>query len=401
MWQGGRVRVAVVVGPEAGHVIPAIELCRRLRDAGEDPVLITGPRWRETAAAESIPFVELRGLAPRPGDDDADAGAKIHDRAAHVATEMLPDLQALAPDLVVADTITVGGALAAERLALPWVELVPHPLYLPSRGLPPLGSGLAPGRGLRGRVRDRVLRALTARAIRSGDRARASARLTMGLPATGGAPAARMVAVLPGLEVPRPDWPADTYVVGPLLWDPTAEYVDPPPGEEPLVLIAPSTATAEGSPMAQVALAALAPENLGGRRVRALITTFGEVPADLPDWARAGRSRQDRALAEAAVVVCGAGHGMMAKALAAGVPVVAVPGGGDQWEVAQRARRAGCAVVVRPLTAAALAAGVAEVLGDHRRYRAAARRVGAVPARVDAVQVCRRAADRATVAGCD
>jgi len=382
-------------------VIPAIELCRRLRAAGEEPVLITGRRWRETAAGESIRFVELRGLAPRPGDDDTDSGSKLHDRAAHVAAEMLPELRALAPDVVVSDTITVGGALAAEKLGLPWVELVPHPLYLPSRGLPPLGSGLAPGRGVRGRLRDRVLRAMAARSIRAGERERARAREKLGLPAAGGAPAARMVAVLPGLEVPRPDWPADTYVVGPLLWDPTETYVDPPPGDDPLVLIAPSTATAEGAPMAEVALAALAPEKLGGRRVRALITTFGEIPADLPEWARAGRSRQDRALAEATVVVCGAGHGMMAKALGAGVPVVAVPGGGDQWEVAQRARRAGCAVVVRPLGVDALAAAVAEVLDDRQRYCGAARRVGAARARVDAVEVCRRAAGRATVAGCD
>jgi hypothetical protein len=59
---------------------------------------------------------------------------------------------------------------------LPWVELSPHPLYRPSAGLPPVGSGLAPGRGLRGRLRDAVLRALSARSVRDGVRQR-TARL--------------------------------------------------------------------------------------------------------------------------------------------------------------------------------------------------------------------------------
>ena len=67
----------------------------------------------------------------------------------------------LAPDLVVSDVITACGGLAAELLGLPWVELNPHPLYLPSKGLPPVGSGLAPGVGVRGGLRDAVMRALT------------------------------------------------------------------------------------------------------------------------------------------------------------------------------------------------------------------------------------------------
>ncbi len=36
------VRIAVVAGPEPGHAFPAIALCLRLRDAGDEPVLMTG-----------------------------------------------------------------------------------------------------------------------------------------------------------------------------------------------------------------------------------------------------------------------------------------------------------------------------------------------------------------------
>ncbi|WP_024796783.1 glycosyltransferase [Tomitella biformata] len=387
------MRVAVVAGPEAGHAIPAIELCRRLVAAGDSAVLLSGTRWADAAATEGFEFIELKGLAPRPGDDDADEGAKLHGRAAHVSTEILADLRAIAPDLVVSDTITVGGGLAAERLGIPWVELVPHPLYLPSKGLPPLGSGLAPGVGVRGRIRDVVLRAMTDASMRRGAKAQRAARLSVGLPAAGRGPVARLIATLPALEVPRPDWPDNAYVVGPLVWDPTTEEMDLPPGSEPLILVAPSTATNDDKPLAEAALGALAPELMGEHPVRVAITTFGPIPSAVPEWARAGRSRQEQALKEAAVVVCGAGHGMLAKALLAGAPVVAVPGGGDQWELARRAERAGYAVLVKPLTEEALTAAVRTILADYERYSAAAVRAQrGADAVVDAVAVCRRAA---------
>src|SRR5947209_20537842 len=98
--------------------------------------------------------------------------------------------------------------MAAELLGIPWVELRPHPLYLPSKALPPIGSGLAPGAGLRGRLRDAVMRQLTARSLREGAGHRVAARLAVGLPAAGVEPLRRLIATLPALEVPRPDWPA-------------------------------------------------------------------------------------------------------------------------------------------------------------------------------------------------
>src|SRR5262249_56470426 len=119
------------------------------------------------------------------------------------------------PDLVVSGVGTTAGGLAAELAGVPWVELVPHLLHLPSRVLPPPGTGLAPGRGPLGRARDRVLRRLHARAVAAGDRQRAAVRAGLGLPAAAVGPARRLVATLPGLEYPRPDWPAGTHLAGP------------------------------------------------------------------------------------------------------------------------------------------------------------------------------------------
>jgi UDP:flavonoid glycosyltransferase YjiC (YdhE family) len=70
---------------------------------------------------------------------------------------------------------------------------------------------------------------------------------------------------------------------------------------------------------------------------------------------------------------------------------VVVPGGGDQWEIANRVARQGSAQLVRPLTADTLMAAVKEVLSAPR-YREAARRAGASVSEVeDPVRVCHEA----------
>ncbi|OKH61967.1 hypothetical protein EB72_14345, partial [Mycobacterium sp. SWH-M1] len=157
------MRVAVVAGPDPGHAFPAIALCRRFLAAGDEPTLLTGTRWLDTARGEGFDAVELDGLRVMAGDDDADAGAKIHERAARMAVLNRARIESLKPDVVVSDSITTCGGLVADLIGVPWIELNTHPLYRPSKGLPPLGSGLAPGVGLRGRARDAVLRALSAR----------------------------------------------------------------------------------------------------------------------------------------------------------------------------------------------------------------------------------------------
>ncbi len=385
------MRVAVVAGPDPGHAFPALALCLRFAAAGDDPVLLTGTEWLDTARAAGIEAVELVGLDPTDEDDDTDAGAKIHQRAARMAVLNVPVLRELAPDLVVSDVITACGGMAAELMGIPWIELTPHPLYLPSKGLPPLGSGLAPGTGIRGRLRDAVMRALTARSLREGLRQRSAVRAQIGLPAHDPGPLRRLIATLPALEVPRPDWPAEAVVVGPLHFEPTTAVLPIPPGQGPVILVAPSTATTGAEGVAELALEHLVPGATLPAGSRVVISRLGGDDLHVPAWASVGLGRQDELLTHADVVVCGGGHGMLSKTLLAGVPMVVVPGGGDQWELANRVVRQGSARLIRPLTADALVAGVAEVLSSPR-YREAARRAGQSIAEVaDPVRVCHEA----------
>ncbi|OBK09213.1 glycosyltransferase [Mycobacterium sp. 1245852.3] len=388
------MRVAVVAGPDPGHSFPAIALCQRFAEAGDEPTIFTGAEWLDAARGAGIDAVALDGLAAT--DDDVDAGARIHRRAARMAVLNVPALRELAPDLVVSDVITAGGGMAAELLGIPWIELNPHPLYLPSKGLPPIGSGLAPGTGIRGRLRDATMRALTARSWRAGLRQRSASRVEIGLPARDPGPLRRLIATLPALEVPRPDWPAEAVLVGPLHFEPTDRVLEVPAGSGPVVVIAPSTALIGTEGLAEVALECLTPGETMPAGSRLLVSRLDGPELAVPPWAAVGLGRQDELLAHADLVICGGGHGMVAKTLLAGVPLVVVPGGGDQWEIANRVLRQGSARLIRPLTADALVAAVNEVLSSPR-YRAAAQAAAAGIADVaDPVRVCR---DALAVAG--
>jgi UDP:flavonoid glycosyltransferase YjiC (YdhE family) len=385
------VRVAVVAGPDPGHAFPALALCRRFLAAGDAPTLLTGGQWLDTARGVGVPAVELAGLDPTAADDDTDAGAKIHKRAARMAVLNAPRLRDLAPDLVVSDVITACGGLAAELLGLPWIELSPSPLYRPSKGLPPVGSGLAPGVGLRGRLRDSIMRALTARSWREGLRQRSAVRVEIGLAAVDPGPRRRLIATLPALEVPRPDWPAEAVVVGPLHFEPTKAVLEIPAGSGPVVVVAPSTAVTGARGLTEVALEALRPGETLPDGARVVVSRLGGADVVAPPWAVIGLGRQDELLTRADLVICGGGHGLVSKALLAGVPMVVVPGGGDQWEIANRLVRQGSAQLVRPLTSESLVAAVGEVLSTPR-YREAASLAGASAADVDdPVRVCHEA----------
>ena len=157
------------------------------------------------------------------------------------------------------------------------------------------------------------------------------------------------------------------------------------------MVVAPSTAAAGATGLAELALEHLVPGRTLPLGSRLVVSRLAGDDVDVPPWATVGLGRQDELLRAADVVVCGGGHGMLSKALLAGVPLVVVPGGGDQWELANRVVRQGSARLVRPPTADSLIAAVGEVLGNPG-YRDAARCAGGSVAGVaDPVRVCRAA----------
>ena len=144
-------------------------------------------------------------------------------------------------------------------------------------------------------------------------------------------------------EYPRSDWPDKLRLVGPGLWEPAAEprdWLDEL--ERPLVLVTCSTLFKNNRRLAEVACDALA-----GEPFEVVLTTADVDPAGLPSVANVRIEHllpHAPLLEHAACVVCHAGMGITQKALAHGVPVVAVPFGRDQPDVARRVEVAGAGV---------------------------------------------------------
>jgi UDP:flavonoid glycosyltransferase YjiC (YdhE family) len=121
---------------------------------------------------------------------------------------------------------------------------------------------------------------------------------------------------------------------------------------------------------------------------RVVVSRLNGPDLTVPSWAVAGLGRQDELLTDADLVICGGGHGMVAKTLLAGVPLVIVPGGGDQWEIANRVVRQGSGRLIRPLTAEALVRAVGQVLSTPTYRQAAQHAAAGVTDVADPVRVC-------------
>jgi UDP:flavonoid glycosyltransferase YjiC (YdhE family) len=361
------MRIAVITGPAAGHAFPAAALAVALRRRGHDVCVLSGPEWAPALKRDDVESLELPLLSH--DYDHGDIGHRLYVRAAQMAGPCAQSLQQWRADVVVSDTLVTCGGWAAALSGLPWIELIPHALQDLSRDLPPPGTALPPGRTPVGRARDALLRRLTQRSLDLARVQRDEARRSIGL-VDEQLPVARLVATLPALEPPRSDWPARTHIVGPLVWDPATVDLDLPRGEEPLVFVSASTVPGRSLGLLETAL------GLSG--VRLVCTTLAPYVDALPAWASVGRGRQQPLLDAADVMVSGAGNGIVCKGLCAGLPLVLVPGWGEQKENAARVERLGAGIVIPPskLSADRLRAAVHRVLVDVS-LRNAAQRAGA------------------------
>ncbi len=263
----------------------------------------------------------------------------------HATKDTLPLLRQVDPDVVVADILTLGPALAGEIDGRRCATLIPHvyphnqpdfPIYSLGARMPRTAAGRAFWRraqrpvdlGLeRGRVE-----------LNAGSRAAWAAR-TRRTSTAASARALALVATFPQLEYPRP-WPEHVHVVGPLMWEPPTAAVELPPGDAPLVLVAPSTAQDPEHRMLHASLRGLA-----DLPVRVLATWNRRLPSralPVPDNTRVVEwVSYSKTMPQADLTICHAGHGTLVRALASGCPVLACPAVGDMNENAARLDWAG------------------------------------------------------------
>jgi UDP:flavonoid glycosyltransferase YjiC (YdhE family) len=338
--QGGGLRVMVAAFGDPGHAFPAIALARELAARGHEVLVETWERWREDVERAGLAFTgaeEYQVFPPPPPD------SRRLRTAADAARSLLPLMEEFDPDVVVSDILTLAPSLAAEAAGKKWATLIPHVYPVQEPGLPFFATGVGPARTPLGRLGWKAWMPLLETGLRRGRRDLNVARAQVGLPPLerfhgGISPDLALVATWPQLEYPR-EWPASVRITGPLFFEMDHERIELPPGDEPLVLVAPSTAQDRDGRLVRIALEALADEP-----VRIVATTSGklkepvEVPTNavLADWVSYGQL-----MPEASVVVCHGGHGTMARALVEGAPVLTCPAAGDMAENAMRAAWAG------------------------------------------------------------
>jgi UDP:flavonoid glycosyltransferase YjiC (YdhE family) len=146
--------------------------------------------------------------------------------------------------------------------------------------------------------------------------------------------------------------------------------------------------------MAQERVLARVIEALGPLDARVLVTSGPAIdPASLPSAANTAVVRSAphaRLFEEAAVVVTHAGMGTVTRALACGVPLLCLPMGRDQHDVAARVVHAGAGVRLRPGARRRSIRAAAERVMREPRFRAGAQKLGS---RMTADAAARRGVD--------
>jgi MGT family glycosyltransferase len=363
--------VAIAAFGDPGHAFPAIALGAALRRRGAEVQIETWDRWREDVEREGLRFVPTPEYSVFPPGGQS-TSLKPYQAAVRAARETQPLLAEFDPDAVVVDILTTAAALAAEMDGRPWATLIPHVLPTPERGFPPYSVGARLPRTPVGRAAWNALMPLVQAGQRRGAEELNGARERVGLPRleyvhNGISRQLALVATFPQLEYPRPRVEPWLEVTGPLLWERPYGEVELPPGDEPLVLVAPSTSQDPEQRMLRAALRGLA-----GAPVR-VIATYNRrpppVPVEVPPNARlVDWLSYTRTMPRCAAVVCHAGHGTVVRALACGVPVVACPAAGDMAENAARVAWAGVGVSLprRLISARGVRLAVERVLGEER-----------------------------------
>ena len=331
---------------DPGHVFPLLALGRALVARGHDVTLQSWAGWREVAEGEGLRFDEAPEYHVFP---TRERPLKPFEAVVRATRDTLPLVRELRPDVVVADILTLAPALAAELEGVPRATVIPHVFPMGAPGHPPYSMGARIPRTALGRRGWDAVSGLVARGEELGRVELNETRRRLGLGPLGWVHGGlsrdlTMVGTFPQLEYDRP-WPEWAHVVGPLLWEPPSDDVELPPGDDPLVLVAPSTSQDAEHVMLRAAL-----EGLADLPVRVLATwNRRPPPADRPlptpanarivEWVSYART-----MPRCDVVVCHAGHGTVARALASGCAVVAVPSAGDMNENAARVDWAGVGV---------------------------------------------------------
>jgi UDP:flavonoid glycosyltransferase YjiC (YdhE family) len=362
------LRVALGSFGEAGHTFPVLAVAVALKARGHEVMVHTWHRWQDDIEAAGLLFAKAPQYERDPGTGDY---LPPYEAVRRAVLDSEQDFRDFRPDVVISDVLSNTSALIAERIGVPSVTLVPHVYPISDPGMSAYSAGMRNPRTAAGKWFWGRFNRLLDRGYRQGEQEYEELRASLDLPPTVGpmptlSRTLTLVATLPQLEYPRA-WPDWVKVTGPLFWEPGHELTELPEGDDPLVLVAPSTSKDPDQRMLRAAMRGLA-----GEKVRVLGTT-NRRPVYLP--LTVGRQSRlvpwvsySQVMPGADVVICNGGHGTVVRAIAAGCAVIVVPDDGDQRENAMRVAYAGAGLRIprRWTSASSLRLATRRLLSDDR-----------------------------------
>jgi MGT family glycosyltransferase len=368
-------RFLFATSPSPGHVAPAAAVIAELTGSGHEVRWYTSDRFAEAAAESGA------RLCPMPGAldwDPTDLNATFPGRAdlkglkqnmfdlteifVEPLRQHLPALKALLAhepaDVFVSHPAFYGGGWLHEMGGPPNATLGDTCLAYPSRDAAPFGMGLAPRSGPVGRLRNRVLDAVTPTVLAPVARAAREVRADLGLPAVpirglefGLSRYLHIQLCPPGFEYPRSDLPPYVHFVGAPV-APIPAGFDPPgwwprlSESKPVVLVTQGTIATDPADLIAPCL-----EGLAGADLFVVATTGGANPAalrTLPPNAVAERFVPYSALLpHVDVMISNGGFGSVQLAIAHGVPMVVAGDSEDKKEVTSHVAWSGVGVNLR------------------------------------------------------
>lgn len=373
-----------------GHLGPTLTAARQLRSNGHGVRFIARADAREPVEAAGFGFATWQ-REPRftPVATSNNPLGYAYDNllfgpAAARGADTLDEIKRAPTDALLTDTALFGSALAAEAAGIPCALLSPTICLRPLPGVPPIGSGLPGPRtsAERTQIDDANSQFITVmnRWLPMLNEARASLQLVPcdHLLELFDRPARLLIAMSAAFDFPAESLPSNVRYIGPLLdtsdWSEPWVFSWPQGPDRPRALVSFSTTNQNQADVLQRTVNAI------GRIEMDAVATLGPAVTSASLQAPANvtllpSAPHDAVMREVSLVVTHGGHGTVSRALSHGVPLLVIPMGRDQGDVAVRVEACGAGLVLAPTASEMDIAAAINRLIKEPQFRTSARRL--------------------------
>ena len=374
-----------------GHLGPTLTAARQLRNRGHGVRFIAREDARAAVEAAGYSFTTWRRTPSfTPIAPDGELMRKAYDQllfgpAAARAADTRDEIDRAPTDALLSDIGLFGSALAAEAARIPCALLTPTISLRPLRGVPPIGSGLRSPHTPEERAEVEAANTRFIAVMNEWLPMLNEARVSQDLPPLDHVlelfdRAARLLlATSPALDFPADYLPQNVRYIGPLLdnsdWSKPWTAPWPHGSDRPRALISFSTTDQNQTDALQRTVNAIAGIEMDA------VATLGPAL----DGATLRRPKNvtllpsaphDAVMKEVSLVVTHGGHGTVSRALWHGLPLLVMPMGRDQDDIAVRVEARGAGLNVPPTASEMEIAGALNQLIKEPHFRVSARRLG-------------------------